>query len=197
MPLKFADMRKLIISMNLSLDGYLSGPLGELDWHFEKWNDRMGEKLLERLQETDTIILGRLTYEAMAKYWTVKPLEDHFPRQDLAIADKMNHHHKVVFSKTMKEPIWHRSVFVTGDPQAEIKQLKQEKGKDMILFGSGRLASTLIRSGVVDEYFLWIHPVLLGEGRPMFHHLEKLFKLKLKDSTSFESGVVMNYYGRG
>ena len=77
-PYKPGDMRKLIVSMNLSLDGYLSGPWGDLDWHFEIWDERMGEKILKLLQETDTIILGRLTYQAMAKYWTVKPFENHF-----------------------------------------------------------------------------------------------------------------------
>ena len=131
-PHKSGEMRKLIVSMNLSLDGYLSGACGELDWHFEIWNDQMGDKILERLEETDTIILGRVTYEVMAKYWTVKPLEDHFPRQDLAIADKMNHHTKVVFSKTLKKSIWHGSVFATGDPKEEIKKLKKQEGKDMI-----------------------------------------------------------------
>jgi dihydrofolate reductase len=189
-------MRKLIVSMNLSLDGYLSGPGGELDWHFEIWNDRMSDKILERLEETDTIILGRVTYEAMAKYWTVKPLEQYFPRQDLAIADKMNQHTKVVFSKTLKKSIWNRSVFATGDPKEEIKRLKEQKGKDMILFGSARLASTFILSGIVDEYHLWIHPVILGSGKPIFIHQQKLMKLKLKDSQSFESGVVANYYSR-
>jgi dihydrofolate reductase len=189
-------MRKLIVSMNLSLDGYLSGPCGELDWHFEIWNDQMGDKILERLKETDTIILGRVTYEVMAKYWTVKPLEDHFPRQDLAIADKMNQHTKVVFSKTLKKSIWHDSVFATGDPKEEIKKLKKQEGKDMILFGSARLASTFIVSGMVDEYHLWIHPVILGGGKPIFNDLQKQMKLKLKDSVSFESGVVANFYSR-
>ena len=180
--------------MNLSLDGYLSGPCGELDWHFEIWNDSMGDKILERLEETDTIILGRVTYEAMAKYWTVKPLDDHFPRQDLAVADKMNQYTKVVFSKTIKKSIWHHSVFATGDPEEEIKRLKMQKGKDMILFGSTRLASTFILSGIVDEYHLWIHPVILGSGKPMFSHLHKRMNLTLKDSVSFESGVVANFY---
>ena len=182
--------------MNLSLDGFLSGPCGELDWHYEIWNDRMGDKILERLKETDTIILGRLTYEAMAKYWTVIPLEDHFPRQDLAIADKMNQHIKVVFSKTIQKSIWHRSVFATGDPKEEIKRLKEQEGKDMILFGSARLASAFILSGIVDEYLLWIHPVILGTGIPFFNHLQKKINLKLKDSVSFESGVVANYYSQ-
>jgi dihydrofolate reductase len=180
--------------MNLSLDGYLSGPRGELDWHFEIWSDSMGEKILKQLEETDTIILGRVTYEAMAKYWKAKPLENHFPRQDLAIADRMNRHTKVVFSKTLKESIWHRSVFATGDPVDEIKQLKEQKGKDMILFGSASLASTFILSGIVDEYLLWIHPVILGSGIPLFNHPQKKMNLKLKDSVSFESGVVANYY---
>jgi len=182
--------------MNLSLDGYLSGPCGELDWHFEIWNDRMGEKILDRLETTDTIILGRITYEAMANYWTVKPLEDHFPRQDLPIADKMNQHKKIIFSKTIKKSIWQHSVFVTGDPKEEIKRLKEQEGKDMILFGSARLASTCILSGIVDEYHLWIHPVILGRGKPMFNHLQKQVNLKLKDSVSFESGVVANCYSQ-
>jgi dihydrofolate reductase len=187
-------MRKLIVSMNMSLDGFLSGPHGELDWHFEIWNDCMGDKILEVLEKTDTIILGRLTYEGMANYWTVKPLEAHFPRQDLALADKMNRHTKVVFSKTLCKSIWHRTLFVSGDPKQEIELLKTQKGKDMILFGSASLASTLIRSGLVDEYHLWIHPVILGNGKPVFNHLQKKMNLTLKDSVSFESGVVANFY---
>lgn len=180
--------------MNVSLDGYLSGPRGEMDWHFEIWDEKMGDKLLERMEYTDTIILGRITYEAMARYWIVKPLEDHFPRQDLAIADKMNQHTKVVFSKTIKKSNWHHTIFAAADPTEEIKRLKELKGKDMILFGSSRLASALIQSGIVDEYYLWIHPVILGSGRPIFHHLKKKINLKLKDTVNFESGVVANYY---
>lgn len=180
--------------MNISLDGYLSGPCGEMDWHFEIWNEKMGDKLLEWMRRTDTIILGRITYEAMASYWTVKPLEDHFPRQDLPIADKMNQHTKVVFSKTIKKSGWHRTIFASGDPKGEIKRLKEQEGKDIILFGSARLASTLIQSGAVDEYYLWIHPVILGTGKPVFHHLRERMNLKLKDSVNFDSGVIANYY---
>jgi dihydrofolate reductase len=182
--------------MNLSLDGYLSGPCGELDWHFEIWNEKMRDELLERMTETDTIILGRVTYEVMAKYWTVKPLENQFPRQDLAMADIMNQHTKVVFSKKIQKSIWHRSVFATGDSNEEITRLKRQEGKDMILFGSASLASTFILSGVVDEYLLWIHPVILGSGKPLFNHPQKKMNLKLRDSMSFESGVVANYYGQ-
>jgi dihydrofolate reductase len=107
----------------------------------------------------------------------------------------MNQHTKAVFSKTIKKSIWHRSVFATGDPNEEIKRLKEQEGKDMILFGSARLASTFILSRMVDEYYLWIHPVILGSGRPMFNP-DKQMNLKLKNSQSFESGVVANYYSR-
>jgi dihydrofolate reductase len=187
-------MRKLIISMNISLDGYLSGPQGDLDWHFEIWDERMGEKMLKLLQETDTIILGRLTYEAMAKYWTVKPLENNFPRQDLAIADKMNQHNKIVLSKTIRQSLWHPTLFVSGNPTGEIRLLKEKTGKDMILFGSASVATALIRSGMADEYHLWIHPVILGSGKPIFKDLQNRIRMKLKDSVIFESGVVANYY---
>ncbi|HEY2649837.1 MAG TPA: dihydrofolate reductase family protein, partial [Puia sp.] len=109
-------------------------------------------------------------------------------------ADKMNQHNKIVFSKTIKQSLWHPTNFVSGDPTEEIMLLKGKKGKDMILFGSASIASALIRSGMVDEYHLWIHPVILGRGKPIFHDLRNQIKLKLKDSVIFESGAVANYY---
>src|SRR6185295_5693690 len=144
-------MRKLIISMNLSLDGYLSDSRGRLDWHFEAWNEEMGEKLLEHLNDADTILLGRKTYEAMAEYWPAKILDPEFPRQDLAIADKMNRYSKVVFSTTITDPGWNNSSIVARNPGKEIYKLKQQRGKNIILYGSGRLASSIIRTSLVDE----------------------------------------------
>ena len=85
--------------MNLSLDGFLSGARHELDWHVESWSEDMGEKLLELLHDTDTLVLGRVTYEAMERYWTIRPLERDFPSQDQAIADQMNRHEKIVFTR--------------------------------------------------------------------------------------------------
>ena len=124
-----------------------------------------------------------------------KPRDAHFPRQDLAIADKMNQLTKVVFSKTKKIHVASFRVCKRRSEE-EIKQLKKQEGKDMILFGSASLAYRFIRSGIVDEYHLWIHPVILGSGKPIFYHLQKQMKLKLKDSVSFDSGVVANYYCR-
>ena len=106
----------------------------------------------------------------------------------------MNQHTKIVFSSTMKKSIWQGSVFVSGDPNEQIKRLKEQKGKDMILFGSARLASMFNIPGIVDEYHLWIHPVILGGGKPFFGHVQQPVNLVLKESVHFESGVVANYY---
>jgi len=180
--------------MNLSLDGNMSGPGGGLDWHFETWTEEMGTILLEQLQNADTILLGRKTYEAMAKYWSSQPLESNFPRQDLAIADKMNRHTKVVFSKTGMTSIWENTVFAVRDPVDEILVLKNQVGKDIILYGSGILASALIQSTLVDEYQLWIHPVILGKGCPLFNNLNTRLNLKLRDALFFDSGVMVIRY---
>ncbi|MDP9040660.1 MAG: dihydrofolate reductase family protein [Bacteroidota bacterium] len=188
------NTRKVIVSMNLTLDGYLSGPNGELDWHFEYWNEEMSEKLLQQLDKADTILLGRLTYEAMSNYWQVKPLEKDFPRQDLAIADLMNSHVKVVFSKTRSGPVWNNSILTIKAPEEVIKGLKQQKGRDIILYGSASIAYTIIRCNLADEYRLWIHPVILGSGNPLFKNLKNRIKLKLTDAIEFDSGVVVCSY---
>jgi dihydrofolate reductase len=187
-------MRKLIVSMNLSLDGYLSGPHCELDWHFEKWNDAMGDQLLELLEKADSILLGRITYEAMARYWSEKPLQQDFPRKDLAIAERMESHAKIVFSKTTNRSRWSNTRFISADIKHEIQSLKQKKGKDILLFGSSTLVSTCIRYRLVDEYRLWIHPVILGKGKPLFTTREDRIGMKLKGSILFESGVYLFSY---
>jgi dihydrofolate reductase len=183
-------MRKLIISMNLSLDGYLSGPHGELDWHFESWDEEMGIRLLELMDEADTILLGRNTYEAMSGYWPVRPCESDFPRQDLAIADRMNNYRKIVFTRSKTFPTWCNSIFTEAKPGEEILRLKKKAGKNMILYGSGRLASAIVQSRLVDEYLLWVHPVILGNGRLLFNNISERVHLKLLRSFPFKSGVV-------
>ena len=176
--------------MNLSLDGYLSGPHGELDWHFESWDEEMGTRLLEQLDEADTILLGRNTYEAMSGYWPVRPCASDFPRQDLAIADRMNSYRKIVFTRSKTIPAWNNSTFTEAEPAEEILHLKKKTGKNIILYGSGRLASAIIQARLVDEYLLWVHPVILGTGRLLFNNISERVHLKLLRSLPFNSGVV-------
>jgi len=180
--------------MNLSLDGLMSGPGGQLDWHNESWDEGMSEQWLVQLECSDAILLGRLTYEALASYWSINPLKQNFPRQDLAIADRMNYHRKIVFSGSSPTFMWNNTVFIHGNLTDEIIRLKKQKGKDILLMGSKTLVSSIIQAGLADEYRLWIHPVILGNGNPLFRNLTTKLNFTLSDSRLFDSGVLfLNY----
>jgi len=187
-------MRKVVVSMNVTLDGFMSGSNCELDWHFSSWTKEMADLLYEQLSKADTILLGRITYNAMAAYWPAKALDLSFPREDLAFADLMNNYTKLVFSKTHAISQWSNSKLLTGDPADEILKLKQREGKDIIIYGSGKIVNCLAKSHVIDEYRLWVHPVLLGKGKLLFKDLEKEYRLKLFKTKTFSSGVVLLYY---
>lgn len=188
-------MRKVIVSMNLTLDGYMAGRNCELDWHFNYWNEEMAEHACHQLSKIDTILLGRVTYQAMAQYWPYQAFNLSFPREHIAFADMMNSHLKIVFSKTLQGATWNNSRLVKKDFRSEISRLKKQPGKDIIIYGSGRLVSSLMQSGLIDEYELWVHPLLLGEGKSLFHNLQSVHTLKLLKTRAFDSGVVILYYG--
>ena len=156
-------MRKLIVSMNLSLDGYLSGPHCELDWHFKSWSSEMAECLCRELALADTIIFGRVTYEAMARHWPAKAIDPYCPREDVVFTDMMNNYSKIVFSKSLHSASWNNSRLVKENIENEIRSLKNKPGKHLMIYGSGKLVSGLIDTDLVDEYQLWMHPVLIGK----------------------------------
>ena len=187
-------MRKVVVSMNVSLDGFMSGSNCELDWHFKSWTREMTDLLYEQLSKADTILLGRITFNAMAAYWPVKAIDLSFPREDLAFANLMNSYTKLVFSKTHAISQWNNSKLLTGEPADEILKLKQKEGKDIIIYGSGKIVNCLAKSRLIDEYRLWVHPVFLGKGNLLFKDLEKEYRMKLFKTKTFSSGVVVLYY---
>ena len=187
-------MRKLIVSMNVTADGFMSGPDCELDWHFKSWTGEMGDALCSELAKADTILLGRVTYSAMAKYWPSKVADPSCRGEDFAFANMMNSYTKIVFSKTITSPVWNNSKLANGNPENEINLLKKKPGKDIIIYGSGRLVSSLINSGLVDEYQLWLHPVALGKGKPLFKNLHSRVYMQMVNVKTFSSGVVVLYY---
>jgi dihydrofolate reductase len=180
--------------MNVTLDGFMAGPNCELDWHFQSWTNEMADALYEQLSKADTILLGRVTYKAMAKYWPSKTQDMALAREDIPFAHLMNNYTKMVFSKTITRSEWHNSKFLRGDPAEEVSRLKAEPGRDMIVYGSGEVVKSLTNSGLVDEFQLWIHPVVLGHGKPLFKSLNKMLNLKLTQTKSFTSGVIVLYY---
>ena len=187
-------MRKVIVSMNVTLDGFMAGPNCELDWHFRSWTNEMADALYEQLSKADTILLGRVTYKAMAKYWPSKAQDMSLAREDIPFAHLMNNYTKMVFSRTVSRSEWHNSKFLTGDPAEEVCRLKAEPGRDMIVYGSGEVVTSLTNSGLVDEFQLWIHPVLLGHGKPLFKNIQQKLMLKLSKTKLFTSGVVVLHY---
>jgi dihydrofolate reductase len=187
-------MRKLIVSMNVTLDGFMAGPNCELDWHFQSWTKEMAESQCEQLSHADTILLGGVTYSAMARYWPAVGNDLSFPREDIAFADMMNSYNKVVFSKSLTGLQWNNSRLLKGTLRKEIQELKAQHGKDIIIYGSGKLVSSLIRFGLIDQYVLWMHPVVLGKGKPLFGNLQDKLNLELVKQHQFSSGVVMLYY---
>jgi dihydrofolate reductase len=190
-------MRQLIVSMNVTMDGFMAGANCELDWHFDYWDEEMAGSLSDQLSDSDTILLGRITYQAMAGYWPSKALNPGRPGEDLAFAHMMNNYQKIVFSNTLTKTDWHNSRILKGNIAEETARLKQEPGKNIIVYGSGDIVAALVGSGLIDEYRLWVHPVILGKGRRLFRNLRDQIRMKLISIKTFNSGVAILYYRTG
>ncbi len=181
-------MRKVIVSNMVTLDGLFSGPNGEIDWHVV--NDEFFRFAVEQLNAVDTLLFGRVTYEGMAQYWT----SDQAMQDDPVITGYMNNLAKVVFTKTLKTADWKNSTLAQGDLADEIARLQMQPGKDMVIFGSGEITSSLTRLGLIDEYRIFVAPVILGSGKSMFAGLDHSIKLKLISTIPYTSGTVFLTY---
>jgi len=191
---KQCNMRKVIVSMNVTLDGFMAGIDCGLDWHFKTWNEEMARATAEQLSKADTILLGGITYRGMAQYWNSDPVNMIRPREDLDFASMLNSYPKVVFSKSMTSVTWHNARLAKRGIGEEVQELKHRKGKDMIVYGSGKIVTALTKLGLVDEFRMWVHPVVLGCGKPVFKGLSGILDLKLVNTKVFSSGVVILYY---
>ncbi|HVU11639.1 MAG TPA: dihydrofolate reductase family protein [Phototrophicaceae bacterium] len=179
-------MRKVIVSNLMTLDGSIGRPNGDLDWFVT--NDEFFDDTPDQMDQADTLLYGRVTYEGMASYWPTAMAAQQNPA---AITDRMNAIAKVVFSKTLDKADWNNSRLVPGDLGEEVRRMKQQPGKDMIIFGSGQIAAALSQMGLIDIYRIFLNPVALGSGIPMFTNT---IKLKLLSSRTFKNGVVVLEY---
>ena len=181
-------MRKIILQNMITIDGYFEGQNREIDWH--NVDGEFNEYAGAFLDSVDTLLFGRVTYELMAGYWpTANATTD-----DPIIAGKMNSLQKVVVSRTLKKVKWQNSRLISGNIIEEIKKLKNESGKDIAIFGSSDLASTLIEHGLIDEFRIFVNPVILGDGKSLFRGLKSRLKVKLLRAKTFNSGNVLLYY---
>lgn len=183
-------MRKVIVSEFVSLDGVMEAPGGEeghphSGWVFDFHDAGTERYKLDEVSGSDALLLGRVTYEGFAKAW---------PQRDGEFADKMNTMPKHVASTTLDELDWENSTLIEGDVADGVAQLKQQDGGDILVAGSRTLVHTLMENGLVDEYRLMIFPVVLGRGRRLFPETPDKTMLKLVDTRTFDTGVVVQAY---
>ncbi len=182
-------MRKVIASPFVTLDGFMAGPHGEIDWNEPYFDEEMGNYIGEQFATMDTILLGRVTYQMFAGYWPTQGVKD-----DPVFAEKMNTLLKVVFSRTLEKVEWNNSKLVKDNIVEEIRSLKQQPGKNLVIDGSAGLIHSLTNLGLIDEYRLRVHPVILGSGVPLFKDIKGRMTLKLVETKPFRSGVVILHY---
>lgn len=183
-------MRKLVLQMQVSLDGFVGTPTGEVDWAFRSFDDEFTAWGVDSLWQAGVHIMGGATGRGLAEYW---------PSPDIAARDRpfaapMNEIPKVIFSKTIDHLDWNATRIARGDLVEEITRLKQEPGKHILAHGGARFAQSLSRLGLVDEYQLVIHPVVLGSGLPLFPELPEPLQLDLIETRAFPSGAVLHVY---
>lgn len=181
-------MRKVKLQMQVSIDGFVAGPNGEMDWMVWDWDDALKDYVTRLTEPVDTILLGRVLAQGFIPYWAADPQREG--------AEKINSSKKVVFTKTLDRSEWDNTVLAKGDLVAEVTQMKQQEGHDIIAYGGGNFVSNLIKANLIDEYHLLVNPTALGSGMPIFRDLEAHRALKLIQSRSFECGIVVMNYGR-
>jgi dihydrofolate reductase len=182
-------MRKLIVFNNVTLDGYFTDAHGDMSWA-HKQDPEWKTFITENAKGGGELLFGRVTYEMMASYWPT-PMAS---KNDPAVAERMNQLPKVVFSRTLHKASWNNSKLVKTDMAKEVRKMKKAPGKDLVIFGSGTIISQLTQEGLIDEYQIAVHPVILGAGRTMFEGLKGELNLKRRSTRSFRNGVVMLCY---
>jgi dihydrofolate reductase len=197
-----ATNRKLVLKMSVSLDGFVGGPNGEIDWIFRTMADST-QWVVDTLRNAGVHIMGSRTYYDMAAFW---------PYSDSPLAPAMNDIPKVIFSRSgIKDGTqvdrtpgvtptaavlqsWAEPAVARGDLAEEVLRLKEQPGNIILAQGGARFAQSLVASGLIDEYRMVIHPVVLGQGQPLFSGLRSPVDLRLIDATPFSSGVVAAVY---
>ncbi len=188
-------MRKVVVSTYVTLDGVIEDPggTGEFEhagWSIPFFNDEAEKYANDQLFASDALLLGRQTYLEFAAAWPTQA----WVESEGDFATRMNTLPKYVVSTTLEEPLeWNNSRLLKGDPAEEVSKLKQQAGQDILMYSSATLMDTLMSHGLIDEYRIWIHPLVLGSGKRLFK-AGAAAKLKLVDSTSLKSGVAVLTY---
>jgi dihydrofolate reductase len=185
-------MRKIISMMSVSLDGFIAGPDGELGWHMI--SDELAAHFNEQLGTMGGFLDGRVTYELMAGYWPTADAEPGTPAAVAEFARIWRDMPKIVYSRTLDQAGWNTAVVREVVPE-EVMRLKAQPGGDLVL-GGADLGEAFRRFDLIDEYWIYVHPILIGRGKPMFRPSDAVISLRLAATRIFSNGVVLLDYQR-
>lgn len=185
-------MRKLSYALLVSLDGFIESKDGSLSWAVP--DEELHQHFNDQEREIGLFLYGRRMYETMAAFWPTVYVNSAFPQYIIEYAQIWKDKPKLVFSQTMEQVGWNARL-VRGDIATEVRKLKEQPGAEMSV-GGAAIAAALMQSGLIDEYALYVHPVILGGGKPMFAALREAIDLRLVETRTFGSGVVLLRYQR-
>lgn len=185
-------MRKIISFMHISLDGFVAGPNGEMDWI--KVDEEIFDFVGRRISRGDTALYGRVTYQMMENYWPTAAQKPSATRHDIEHSKWYSKVRKVVLSKTMSDAGLSNTQIISNNLSDTINEIKQQAGEDILLFGSPSATHSLIQLNLIDGYWLFVNPIILGRGIPLFTDIKNKIKPKLLTTHQFTCGVTeLNY----
>ena len=184
----------MIFFMHTSLDSFVTGPNGEMDWI--KVDEEIFDFVGTMTAQSDTALYGRVTYEMMEGYWPTAGEAPDASKHDKEHSAWYNAVPKVVLSKTMSGEGLANTLVVSEHLEERITAVKKKEGKNILIFGSPSASHSLLAAGLIDEFWLFVNPVILGQGRPMFRESGERIDLRLVESKEFACGVIALHYVR-
>jgi len=186
---KINSMRKLKLQMQITVDGYVAGPEGQLDWMTFTWDEQLIKFVTALTDSSDTILMGRKMTNEFVSYWENVLNKPDSP--EYSFAEKMVNYPKIVFTKTQKTIPGKNVIVENGDLVTAVNKLKSQPGKDIVVYGGAGFVSSLLDNNLIDELYLFTNPVAIGEGMRIFKSRRSL---KLVDSTRYDNWIVVNKY---
>lgn len=185
-------MRKLKLQMQITVNGFVAGPKGDLNWMKRDQDEKLLAYIESLTDSCDTILMGRKMADGFVNYWT-NALKNPESADD-RFAKKMVDYPKIIFTKTLDESPWPNTVLAKGDIVDEVNKLKKRGSKDIVVYGGAGFVSNLIKHNLIDEYHFFVNPVAIRSGMTIFDGLEKAFHLKQLNATPYECGVTVHQY---
>jgi dihydrofolate reductase len=184
-------MRKLILKIEMTLDGFISGPKGEMDWGTATFGgEENWKRVFDMLSTVDTVLMSRVIYQTFKEFWPAAGVSPTSSKSEKEYSHWLDSISKVVFSKTLESVDWMNSRLIKTDAGAEISLLKQQPGKNLVMWGGSVFPQALMNLGLIDEYWINIHRVILGSGKRLFTDITSKIPLSLLSAKTFETGTV-------